>query len=921
MSNIDLLHDVNCLALGYGATSGSALGSCCRDHSMERAATRPRNLVVCIDGTSKKFGRNNSNVVELYSRLVKDDSQLTYYNSGIGTHAKPSLRAISYYMKKAGDLVDMAFAWWFEKRIMEAYRWLSENYREGDRIFLFGFSRGAYQVRVLSAMIHKVGLIQRGNDAQMPFAYELYSKCTDLQALGCVNRKHSEIEKDAERFKSTFGRNVKVHFVGAWDTVSSVGFCSSDILPSTTTGMAHVCYFRHALALDETRVKFLPEYAGGENEIEARDEYPTPKKEVWFAGTHSDIGGGGMANSELMSNGPALRWMIKESIEAGLSLKPFSGKWGTVYGKLSIVEQHPPSKLWSFLEVVPWLSRTLVPHFGQRRDILPGQRIHQSVYSSNPRYVAQRLPETLKNSDGNHVERDEFDDVASDIDNCVSGEGRWSNLPDADKKSQLQELASSKTGHLAFQDLYESLKLVPLVDPELADERTAIIAKMEILCSVASHLPKGHIEDVPEVVKVFLRRDPKDRAAREFIEKFSHAQIFKIHLEACVNSLVLSKGGPKIDGDGEKAERRSYYLAVASAQSTIPVYNLSTGHIIRSLRGHTKDVKSLSFSPDSDFDKLILVSGSGDGTIRTWDVARNSQWRSANEGHIDGTSSVSFSSDGVHVFSGGRDGCARMWKVDRENHKLKLYSSTEEEYGMDVLSATGCSNTTRLVSIFKDDKTQLIHLYSREGASSPFSLKSTIERGPHDPKEVILLSEDEFLSASAKGILKVTNAATGLSEDYSLRASPTAMSKVTNTVTGFSETRDTDGIPQGVTVCSLGFCHPDQLACGLSDGRIMVWAASQQARGNRTPGTLDSSEQRWWLFRELYTYDYHLEGKAPSPVTSIAYSDDRQRLVAGYADGHVVVWYAQGMKGVFDHVSPTGPNDEDNVDKVVPACK
>lgn len=69
------------------------------------------------------------------------------------------------------------------------------------------------------------------------------------------------------------------------DTVSSIGFTKKRCLPETSTGMAHVCTFRHALALDELRVKFLPEYANGGGEPGSRPQV----KEVWFAGSHSDV--------------------------------------------------------------------------------------------------------------------------------------------------------------------------------------------------------------------------------------------------------------------------------------------------------------------------------------------------------------------------------------------------------------------------------------------------------------------------------------------------------------------------------------------------------------------------------------------------------------------------------------------------------
>ncbi|KAF9065695.1 hypothetical protein BDP27DRAFT_1079351 [Rhodocollybia butyracea] len=200
---------------------------------------------------------------------------------------KPSWTSLSYLKQVVYHLVDMAIAWNFERIVLSAYQWLSENYEDGDQIFLFGFLRGAYQVRVIAGMIEKVGLLHKGNNDQIPFAYELYSatvteRQTKAQATNDVHNDESlqssstnseekiDKERNAENqheaenpeilasyFKETLSRpNVKVHFVGAWDTVSSIGFVRGPTLPETTTGMKHVTVFRHALALDERRVKF-----------------------------------------------------------------------------------------------------------------------------------------------------------------------------------------------------------------------------------------------------------------------------------------------------------------------------------------------------------------------------------------------------------------------------------------------------------------------------------------------------------------------------------------------------------------------------------------------------------------------------------------------------------------------------------------
>ncbi|KAF8869684.1 hypothetical protein CPB85DRAFT_1446702 [Mucidula mucida] len=389
-----------------------------------------RNLIVCIDGTSNQFGEKNSNVVEFYSLLKKEEAdQRTWYNSGIGTYAKPSWKSLSYLRRTVWHKIDMAIAWNFEHIVCGAYHWLSDNYESGDCIFLFGFSRGAYQVRVISAMIHKVGLLHKGNEMQIPFAFELYSR-------------EEEDSKLCGNFKKTFSRqNVKVHFVGAWDTVSSVGVIRArKLLPNTTNGMEHVCYFRHALALDERRVKFLPEYANGgsmtrkplspvprarrerlhtlaglfkkfkepESAQEPHSQPPRASystvtettadvKEVWFAGTHSDIGGGNVENTDMSRQVPPLRWMVSEAKKAGLRMHEICNELQSLT-TVDVVESL--TWPWWLLEVLPLKhlaytnpsSITQRPHWGRGRTISDGQKLHLSVSLTMESWVPKARP-------------------------------------------------------------------------------------------------------------------------------------------------------------------------------------------------------------------------------------------------------------------------------------------------------------------------------------------------------------------------------------------------------------------------------------------------------------------------------------------------------------------------------------------------
>ncbi|KAJ8473042.1 hypothetical protein ONZ45_g16445 [Pleurotus djamor] len=356
-----------------------------------------RNLVVNLDGTSNQFSLYSTNVVEIFSRIIKDERQRVYYNSGIGTYARPSLKW-QYIKQWLDHKIDTAIAWHFETIVHAAYEWLSENYMDGDRIFLFGFSRGAYQVRVIAGMIETVGLLHKGNKSQIPFAYELYTSVKDHEGKSPKRARTSRDRKEkklCDKFKASLcHKNVKVHFVGCWDTVSSIGVFRGRSFPETVSGMGHVCSFRHALALDERRVKFLPEYANGG--MGPREGDRGDVKEVWFAGTHSDIGGGNIPNEDLENFVAALRWMTYEATNRGLRIDAFHGTWTLPQFSNSLTAG------WRFLEFLPFRclsykderSTKWALHLAAGRQIHNGQLIHQSVIDQ-----LRRSAEEITNDD------------------------------------------------------------------------------------------------------------------------------------------------------------------------------------------------------------------------------------------------------------------------------------------------------------------------------------------------------------------------------------------------------------------------------------------------------------------------------------------------------------------------------------------
>ncbi|KAF2157102.1 hypothetical protein K461DRAFT_218701 [Myriangium duriaei CBS 260.36] len=274
-----------------------------------------RSLIVMLDGTGDQFDHDNSNVVHFISCLKKHENerQVVYYQSGIGTSDEGG---ILNYVKST---LDMAIGSSLGTHIKDAYKFLMRNYREGDRICLLGFSRGAYTVRCLVGMLHKIGLLPANNFSQVGFAYNFYK-----------DNSHDGWKMSHE-FKRTFCTDVSVYFVGLWDCVASVGIIPRK-LPFSKSPTNSISYFRHAMSLDEHRSKFKICQWRQDEGLEERtkkvwgqnykfNKPPTDVLEVWFMGAHADVGGGAVANEtrNMLSRIP-LRWMIRQCFECNTGI-------------------------------------------------------------------------------------------------------------------------------------------------------------------------------------------------------------------------------------------------------------------------------------------------------------------------------------------------------------------------------------------------------------------------------------------------------------------------------------------------------------------------------------------------------------------------------------------------------------------------
>ncbi|KAG8748844.1 hypothetical protein FRC11_011831, partial [Ceratobasidium sp. 423] len=295
----------------------------------------------------------NTNVVKLVELLKKDDPsmQMVYYQTGVGTYFPPGV------MTPAGLTVasklDEAFAWYLYEHVIDGYRYLMETYRMGDRIALFGFSRGAFTARALAGMLHCVGLLPRHNPEHIPFAYQVYKHANDKMDATSPSSTSAPRENvkaknvDPEEFKRTFCVPVMIDFVGVWDTVASVGALIPKVLPWIDYNPS-ILTFRQALALDERRGNFIPSVWDHRRTTVVQDV-----KEVWFKGEHSDVGGGSAGpvngNYSMLSNIP-LRWMIRQILESRIGIL-FEHRVIEEYRKRNTLETPPaeglrPSKDW-----------------------------------------------------------------------------------------------------------------------------------------------------------------------------------------------------------------------------------------------------------------------------------------------------------------------------------------------------------------------------------------------------------------------------------------------------------------------------------------------------------------------------------------------------------------------------------------------
>lgn len=261
----------------------------------------PRRLVLCLDGTWNTY-KDYTNVSRLHACIpnLPDGSlgtqvQIKYYDEGVGTNA---------YDRIGGGMFGVGLA----KNIRQAYAWLIRNYQDGSELFIFGFSRGAYTARSLAGLIARCGIARRlpNSDAD-ELAKDAYT----------IYRHSPKDGANAKKFREQKAQEVRIRFLGVWDTVGALGVPSvqfAEKFHDTKLG-ANVDNAYHAVAIDEHRKAYdVVLWTGnpGKANMEQR----------WFPGAHANIGGG--YEDDLLPD-ISLKWMLEKACGCGLYLGERNG--------------------------------------------------------------------------------------------------------------------------------------------------------------------------------------------------------------------------------------------------------------------------------------------------------------------------------------------------------------------------------------------------------------------------------------------------------------------------------------------------------------------------------------------------------------------------------------------------------------------
>jgi uncharacterized protein (DUF2235 family) len=296
-----------------------------------------KKLVVFLDGTANDEG-SHTNIAQLHNLVVLQSRHdiRTSYIKGVGTD---------------GKVIGMVTGWGIGHDIREAYLFLTENYNKerGDEVYVFGFSRGAYAARILSALIHVAGIQDtsdiKGKNKKYKYIERVYEAYKGEKTL-------AQRKKDVSEVIGHYPVSQEIEFLGLWDTVEALGlpdFEENWKVPNARyeDQLCNINSAAHALSVDDNRARiFTPILLTNSQLINECKEKNIDDvvDEVWFSGAHADVGGGYLDTN---ISGISLNWMLNKISEydivppgsavyadyKDLTHNPESGAWGLIYRK------------------------------------------------------------------------------------------------------------------------------------------------------------------------------------------------------------------------------------------------------------------------------------------------------------------------------------------------------------------------------------------------------------------------------------------------------------------------------------------------------------------------------------------------------------------------------------------------------------
>jgi uncharacterized protein (DUF2235 family) len=362
----------------------------------------PKNIVICCDGTGNEISQNISNVLKLYRIVHKNASQVVFYDPGVGTLARPD--PWTKFQQDTKAVLGLTTGYGLDDNVLAAYEFLIDHYHHGDAVYLFGFSRGAHTVRVLAGFLHMMGLLAPEQKILAGYALTAYKQTG-------ASGEFEDAWQFARIVSSTW---LTIKFIGVWDTVASLIVPRPDrfytfsflALPYTRKNPS-VQIFRQAIAIDERRRMFRlgrwddPQEFVLNRFSQPRQSVPQDVKQVWFAGSHSDVGGGYPEKESGLSKFPLL-WMIDEATANGLAVNTATVNHlakgiPRAASRFTYVPPDPQGDLhdsmtsgWRLLEWLPkadkykeWMARkSLLGHYipaAEPRPIPDDALVHESV--------------------------------------------------------------------------------------------------------------------------------------------------------------------------------------------------------------------------------------------------------------------------------------------------------------------------------------------------------------------------------------------------------------------------------------------------------------------------------------------------------------------------------------------------------------